>query len=285
MSGNSQLSLLKTRNFLPLFLTQAIGAFNDNALRNAITILITFDLAVNQGWNATLFVQAATALFVLPYFLFSAIAGQLADKYDKAVLARRIKLVEIAAMAFGAVSLYLQNPYAHLAVLFFAGTLAAFFGPIKYGVLPQYLKREELIGGNALIEVGTFVTILLGTMFGGFLVLESWGRPVLSAALVGLAAVAWIAATRMPAAPSASPDLEFDWNIPRQTAKLLGYARERHDVFWAVLGASWFWFLGTIILVQFPVFTKDVLLANEYVANIFIAIFTIGIGAGSMLTN
>ncbi|MGH6855849.1 MAG: 1-acyl-sn-glycerol-3-phosphate acyltransferase, partial [Aestuariivirga sp.] len=116
-------------------------------------------------------------------------------------------------------------------------------------------------------------------------VLESWGRPVLSAALVGLAAVAWIAATRMPAAPSASPDLEFDWNIPRQTAKLLGYARERHDVFWAVLGASWFWFLGTIILVQFPVFTKDVLLANEYVANIFIAIFTIGIGAGSMLTN
>ncbi|HUR42966.1 MAG TPA: acyl-[ACP]--phospholipid O-acyltransferase [Aestuariivirga sp.] len=285
MSEHSQLSLLKTRNFLPLFIAQAIGAFNDNGLRNAIIILITFDLAVNQGWNATLFVQAGTALFILPYFLFSAIAGQLADKYDKAVLARRIKLSEIAAMAFGAVSLWLDNPYLHLTVLFFAGTLAAFFGPIKYGVLPQYLRRDELIAGNALIEMGTFVTILLGTMFGGFLVLTWWGRPVLSVALVGLAVVAWIAALKMPAAPSASPDLKFDWNIVRQTGKLLGYARERRDVFWAVLGASWFWFLGTIILVQFPVFTKDVLLANENVANIFIATFTIGIGAGSMLTN
>ncbi len=290
MSEHSQLSLLKTRNFLPLFVAQAIGAFNDNALRNAIVILITFDLAVNQGWNATLFVQAGTALFILPYFLFSAIAGQLADKYDKAVLARRIKLIEIAAMAFGAASLWLDNPYLHLTVLFFAGTLAAFFGPIKYGVLPQYLKREELIGGNALIEVGTFVTILLGTMFGGFLVLdfplvESGGKLILSAALMGLAIVAWIAAIKMPAAPSASPDLKFDWNIVRQTGKLLGYAQERRDVFWAVLGASWFWFLGTVILVQFPVFTKDVLLADGYVANIFIATFTIGIGAGSMLTN
>ncbi len=285
MSEHNQLSLLGARNFLPLFVAQAIGAFNDNALRNAIVILITFDLAVNQGWNATLFVQAGTALFILPYFLFSAIAGQLADKYDKAVLARRIKLIEIAAMAFGAVSLWLDNPYLHLTVLFFAGTLAAFFGPIKYGVLPQYLKRDELIGGNALIELGTFVTILMGTMFGGFLVLLPWGKPFLSAALVGLGVVAWIAAVKMPAAPPASPDLKFDWNIVRQTGKLLGYAQERRDVFWAVLGASWFWFVGTVILVQFPVFTKDVLLANGDVANIFIATFTIGIGAGSMLTN
>ena len=285
MTDHGQFALLKTRNFLPLFVTQAIGAFNDNALRNAIAILITFDLAVHKGWNAELFVQAGTALFILPYFLFSAIAGQLADKYDKAVLARRIKLVEIAAMVFGAWSLYLENPYANLAVLFFAGSLAAFFGPIKYGVLPQYLKRDDLVGGNALIEMGTFVTILLGTMFGGFLVLEPWGRPLLSVALVGLAVVAWLAAVKMPEAPSNAPDLKFDWNIPRQTGKLIGYARERSDVFWAVLGASWFWFLGTVILVQFPIFTKDVLLANEYVANIFIATFTIGIGAGSMLTN
>jgi len=285
MSEHSQLSLLKTRNFLPLFVAQAIGAFNDNGLRNAIVILITFDLAVNQGWNATLFVQAATALFILPYFLFSAIAGQLADKYDKAVLARGIKLIEIAAMAFGAVSLWLDNPYLHLTVLFFAGTLAAFFGPIKYGVLPQYLKREELIGGNALIELGTFVTILLGTMVGGFLVLEPWGKPVLSVMLVVLGIAAWAATLKMPAAPSVSPGLTLDWNIVRQTGKLLGYAQERRDVFWAVLGASWFWFLGTMILVQFPVYTKDVLLADSYVANIFIALFTIGIGAGSLLTN
>ena len=284
MEHDSQLSLLKTRTFLPLFVTQAIGAFNDNGLRNAIAILITFDLAEKQGWNATLFVQAGTALFILPYFLFSAIAGQLADKYDKALLARRIKFAELIAMIFGVGSLWIENPYANLAVLFLAGTLAAFFGPIKYGVLPQYLRRDQLIGGNALIELGTFVTILLGTMFGGFLVLSDWGRPVLSVTIVGLALAAWAAAVKMPEAPGAA-DLEFDWNIPRQTLKLLGYARERIDVFWAVLGASWFWFLGTIILVQFPVFTKDVLLADEHVANIFIATFTIGIGAGSMLTN
>ncbi len=285
MANVNQFSLLTTRRFLPLFVAQAIGAFNDNGLRNAITILITFDLAVNHGWNATLFVQAGTALFILPYFLFSAIAGQFADKYDKAFIAQRVKLVEIGAMIFGAGALWLDNPYLDLMVLFFAGTLASFFGPVKYGILPQYLKREEVIGGNAMIEMGTFVTILLGTMFGGFLVIDTGGRQILSGALVLLSLIAWYAATRMPPAPSTTPDLEIDWNIIRQTGKLLGYTRERHDVFWAVIGASWFWFLGTVLLVQFPVFTKDVLLGDDVVANAFIATFTIGIGLGSLLTN
>ncbi len=285
MNEASQFSLLGTRRFLPLFVAQAIGAFNDNGLRNAITILITFDLAVNHGWNATLFVQAGTALFILPYFLFSAIAGQLADKLDKAFIARRVKLAEVGAMVFGAGALWLDSPYLDLMVLFFAGTLAAFFGPIKYGILPQYLKREEVIAGNAMIEMGTFVTILLGTMFGGFLVLATEGRQILSAALVALALLAWFATTRMPPAPSANPELDIDWNIARQTGKLIGYARERHDVFWSVIGASWFWFVGTVLLVQFPVFTRDILLANEDVANAFIATFTIGIGLGSMITN
>ncbi len=285
MNDASQFSLLTTRRFLPLFVAQAIGAFNDNGLRNAITILITFDLAINHGWNATLFVQAGTALFILPYFLFSAIAGQFADKFDKAFIAQRVKLVEIAAMVFGAGALWLDNPYLDLMVLFFAGSLAAFFGPVKYGILPQYLNRDEVIAGNAMIEMGTFVTILLGTMFGGFLVLETGGRKILSGALIFLSVAAWYATTRMPPAPSTNPELDIDWNIFKQTAKLMGYARERHDVFWSVIGASWFWFVGTVLLVQFPVFTKDVLLANEDVANAFIATFTIGIGLGSMITN
>lgn len=280
----SQFALLKSRSFLPLFVTQAIGAFNDNGLRNGIAILITFDLAVKQGWDAGLFVQAGLALFMLPYFLFSAIAGQLADKHDKAILARWIKLFELAAMVFGAFSLWLENPFMHLCVLFLAGTTAAFFGPIKYGVLPQYLKRSELIAGNALIELGTFVTILLGTIFGGVLVLSDWGRPILAITIVALGAIAWIAAFFMPSAPG-NKSIVFDWNVPRQTLKLLSYARERDDVFWSVIGASWFWFLGAAILAQFPVFTRDVLLADDTVANIFIATFTIGIGAGSMLTN
>jgi acyl-[acyl-carrier-protein]-phospholipid O-acyltransferase / long-chain-fatty-acid--[acyl-carrier-protein] ligase len=285
MDGHNQFSLLKTERFLPLFVTQAIGAFNDNGLRNAVAILITFDLAVRENWNAQLFVQAGTALFILPYFLFSAIAGQLADKYDKAIIARRIKLMEAFAMVFGALALWSDNPYEDLAVLFFAGALSAFFGPIKYGILPQYLKPHEVIGGNALIEMGTFVTILLGTLFGGFLVINPTGRLVLCAALIGLSLVALYAAWRMPSAPPMSPDLKVDWNVPRQTMKLLGYIRERRDVFWSVIGASWLWFIGTVMLVQFPLFTKDVLLGNDIVANAFIAVFTVGIGLGSMLTN
>jgi acyl-[acyl-carrier-protein]-phospholipid O-acyltransferase/long-chain-fatty-acid--[acyl-carrier-protein] ligase len=285
-SPPSQLSVLKTQRFLPLFISQGLGAFNDNGLRNGITILITFDLAVNHGWDATAFVQAATAFFVLPYFLFSAIAGQLADKFDKTMMARRIKAVDIGAMVFGAISLWLDNPFYHLAVLFFAGTISAFFAPIKYGIIPQLLDREELIAGNGLIEMGTFVAILLGTMFGGFLVLdEEWGRPILSISIIVLAVFAFIAATRMPVTTPVAPKLKLDWNIIGQTRKILGYARERIDVFWAVIGASWFWFVGTMLVVQFPVFTKDVLHADDIVANIFIAAFTIGIGAGSLLTN
>ncbi len=285
MDGEGQFALLRTRRFLPLFLTQAVGAFNDNALRNGIAILITFDLAIKQGWNAIYFVQAGTALFILPYFLFSAISGQLADKFDKALIAQRVKLAEIAVMVVGAGALWMDNAYVDLAVLFLAGSLAAFFGPVKYGVLPQYLERAELIAGNALIEMGTFVTILTGTLFGGFLVMLGWGRPVLSVALAGLAVVGWLSALRMPPAPPISPDLKIDWNILRQTAKLIEHARERWDVFYAVLGASWFWFLGTAILVQIPVFTRDVMLSNETVANLFIATFTVGIALGSMLTN
>jgi acyl-[acyl-carrier-protein]-phospholipid O-acyltransferase/long-chain-fatty-acid--[acyl-carrier-protein] ligase len=285
MSGQNQFSLLRTVRFLPLFVTQAIGAFNDNGLRNAVTILITFELADRQGLDATTFVQAATALFILPYFLFSAIAGQLADKYDKSWMARRIKLAEVAVMTFGAACLWLENAYLFLAVLFLAGTLAAFFGPIKYGILPQHLSREELIPGNALIEMGTFVTILLGTMYGGFLVRDEIGRPVLAATIIVLSIIAFLAALRMPQAAPSAPGHVVDWNILRQTRRIVGHARERYDVFWSILGASWFWFVGTMLLVQFPVFTKDILLANDVVANIFIAVFTVGIGAGSLLTS
>ena len=280
----SQFAILTSRSFLPLFVTQAISAFNDNAVRNGIAILITYDLAVRFNFDAALFVQAGLALFMLPYFLFSAIAGQLADKYDKATVARWVKVFDLAAMVFGGLSLYLENPVMHLIVLFLAGTTAAFFGPIKYGVLPQYLKREELIGGNALIELGTFVTILLGTLFGGFLVLQGVGRDILAISIIALAVVALVCAFFMPSAPG-DRSIAFDWNVPRATLKLLSYAREREDVFWSVIGASWFWFLGAAIMAQLPVFTRDVLMADDAVANAFIGLFTVGIGAGSLLTN
>lgn len=285
MDGHSQFSLLKTQRFLPLFVTQAIGAFSDNALRNAIAILATYVLAERWGWDAALFALAGTAIFILPYFLFSAIAGQIADKFDKAIIARRIKVMEAAAMAFGAHALWADNQYYDLAVLFFAGTLSAFFGPLKYGVLPQYLKPREVVGGNALIEMGTFVTILLGTMWGGFLVLQEGSRALLSASLILLSFVALYAAWRMPSAPPVAPNHKINWNIVTETWKLVGYVRERSDVFWAVMGASWLWFVGVILLSQFPVFTKQALHGNEFVANSFLACFTVGIGLGSLVTN
>ena len=223
----SQFAILKSRSFLPLFVTQAISAFNDNAVRNGIAILITYDLAVRFHFDAALFVQAGLALFMLPYFLFSAIAGQLADKYDKAKVARWVKLFDLVAMVFGGLSLYLENPYMHLTVLFLAGTTAAFFGPIKYGVLPQYLKREELIAGNALIELGTFVTILLGTLFGGFLVLQGVGRDILAISIIVLAVIAYGCSFLMPSAPG-NLSIKFDWNIPRATLNKL--ADERSSI-------------------------------------------------------
>ncbi|MFT3988203.1 acyl-[ACP]--phospholipid O-acyltransferase [Aestuariivirga sp.] len=285
MTEETQLALLKTRKFLPLFVTQAIGAFNDNALRNGIAVLIVYDMAQRQGWNATLFVQAGAALFVLPYLLFSAISGQLADLADKALVARRVKLAELAVMLFGAAALWLDNAWLDLLVLFLAGSLAAFFGPVKYGILPQYLRPDQLVAGNALIEMGTFASILLGTIFGGALVLAYPSRTLLSATIVVLAVIAYAAAWKMLPAPSSVEKGKIDWNVPRQTFKIIGYARERWDVFYAVLGASWFWFLGLAILNQLPVFTKDILHADQNVFNIFNATFTIGIGAGSMLTN
>ena len=229
MEGHSQFALLKTQRFLPLFVTQAIGAFNDNALRNAVIILITFDLAHRYGWNDSILVPLGTGLFVLPYLLFSSLAGQLADKFDKAVIARRIKLIEALAMAFGAHALWADSAVYDMAVLFIAGTISAFFGPLKYGVLPQYLKRNEVIGGNALIEMGTFLTILFGTMWGGVMVLDPGSRGILCTSIIVLSVVALYAAWRMPPAPPVAPDLKIDYNIFSQTIKLIGMVREKRD--------------------------------------------------------
>ena len=283
--SQGQLSLLRTERFLPLFVTQALGAFNDNALRYAITILIVFDLAPRLGINGGAFVAAGTALFILPYFLFSATAGQIADKFDKAVLARNIKGLEIGIMVAGWASLHTDWIWLQMAVLFLAGTQAAFFSPVKYGLLPQHLTRDELVGGNGLIEMTTFVSILLGTLFGGGIVLLGFGRDIVGAAVTALAVVGWLMARRIPAAPAPVPDLRVGLNLFAETKRILGYARDRSDVFEAILGISWFWFVGALMMTLFPPFTRDVLHADAAVANLFIGAFSLGIGAGSLLAN
>ena len=282
---HTQASLLRTERFLPLFVTQALGAFNDNGLRYAITILIVYDLAARLGINGGMFVGLGAALFIAPYFLFSAAAGQLADKYDKALLARRIKGLEILTMAAGWGSLYLDHIWLHLTVLFVAGTQAAFFSPVKYGLLPQHLTRDELVGGNGLLEMTTFVSILLGTLFGGSLVLGPLGKSIVGGTITALAILAYFMARRIPAAPPPVPHMTLNWNILSETRRILGFAAERRDVFEAILGISWFWFVGVMMLTLLPPFTRDALHADSAVANLFIATFTIGIGAGSLLAN
>ena len=281
----SQFSLLTTRRFLPLFVAQALGAFNDNGLRYAISILIIYDLADRLGIDGASFIALGTALFIAPYFLFSALAGQLADKYDKAMLARRVKFAEIGIMAAGWLSLYLDQVWLHLAILFLAGTQAAFFSPVKYGLLPQHLHDDELLGGNGLIEMTTFVSILLGVLFGGFLVLQAGGKAMVGATITILSVVGYLMTRHIPPAPPPAPDLSINWRLISETRRIIGFAAHRSDVLQAIIGISWFWFIGALMLTLFPVFTKDVLLADENVANLFVATFTVGIGLGSLLAN
>ncbi|WP_342643258.1 MFS transporter [Rhodoligotrophos ferricapiens] len=282
---NSQFGLLTKRRFLPLFITQALGAFDDNVLRNAIAILITFHLAVKQDLNAPLLVTVAAALFIAPFFLFSALAGQLADKYDKGSLVRAIKLGELGFAIVAGASLFTENAAFMLSVLFLSGTLATFFGPIKYGILPQHLNERELVGGNAMVETGTFLAILLGLLFGGLVVMTNHGIAIVAATMVVTAIAGYLVALAIPKAPPPAPDLKIDWNLLSATQAVLAYAFRDRVILQAMLCISWFWAIGAVFLAQFPSFTRLVLGADEAVSNLLIAAFTVGIAIGSLLCN
>ncbi len=283
--ASSQFSLLTTRRFLPLFLTQALGAFNDNGFKNALVILVTYRLAEAQGLSGPLFITIAAGLFILPFFLFSATAGQLADKYEKTWLIHRIKFAEIILMLLAACAFWLQSVALGLTVLFLLGTQSTFFGPLKYGILPQHLEKHELIGGNGLIETGTFLAILLGTLFGGLLILTENGLFWVSVFLLSLSIAGFVSSLYIPKAPAPAPALRVNPNFLGETVNIIRLTAERRSVFMAVLGISWFWFVGTIFLTQFPTLAKDHFYANEQVTNFFIAAFTIGIMIGSLACN
>ncbi len=283
--AHTQFELLTTRRFLPLFITQALGAFNDNGFKNALVILVTYRLAEQQSFSGPLFITIAAGLFILPFFLFSATAGQLADKYEKSWLIRRIKFAEILLMCLACLSFYLQSVSLGLVVLFLLGVQSTFFGPLKYGILPTHLKENELIGGNALIETGTFLAILLGTLFGGLLILMSDGLIWVCLTLTALSCAGFLAAQFIPTAAPPSPKLKVNPNFIVETLNIMKMAAADRTVFLSVLGISWFWFVGTIFLTQFPTLAKTVFSADEQVTNLFIAVFTIGIMVGSLLCN
>ncbi len=281
----NQFQLFRTPRFLPLFITQFLGAFNDNVFKNALVILITYVAAEKAELNSQLMVTAAAGVFILPFFLFSATAGQLADKHEKVSLIRIIKFIEILLMAGAVYGFYSQSTSFLLVILFLMGAQSTFFGPIKYGILPEKLKEDELISGNALIEAGTFVAILVGTIIGGLLILSSFGVGLVSFLVIFVAIGGWVSSFFIPTGLAADPSLKVDHNIFRETWKIVNYTRNHRDVFLSILGISWFWLVGATFLAQFPTYGKEIIGGNEQVVTLFLTVFTVGIGIGSLLCN
>jgi len=270
--------LITERRFLPYFCTQFLGAFNDNIYRYAFAILVTYFLAEELRG---VYLNAALIAFILPYFLLGAITGQLADKYEKAWLIQQIKLAEVLIMVCGCVALYFKNVPGMLTVLFALGSQSAFFGPIKYSILPQHVKPNEIMSANAYVEAGTFIAILLGQVLGGALSEQESYLPYLMAALVGFAILGWWSARMIPDAPAAAPDLKLSLNIYTKTIEIIKMARQDYGVFQSILANSWFWFVGALVLTLFPKFAIEILNGDPKVAIFLLATFTIGIALGS----
>lgn len=282
MEDKSQFRLLSERRFLPFFLTQFAGAFNDNLFKNALLLIVTYSAAGLLGMPLDVITNLAAMLFILPFFLFSGIAGQVADRYEKAAVIRWIKLAEVVIMGLAALGLWHGWHEVLLLLLFLTGTQSAFFGPVKYAILPQVLKDKELVGGNALVETGTFVAILLGTLVAGVMMKWPQAQQLVAVAVALLAVAGLISALLIPKAPAAAPDLKISLHPLRETWKLMAIARENHNVFLSILAISWFWFLGAAYLTQFPSFAKSDLMGDETVVTLLLAIFTIGVAAGSI---
>lgn len=279
----SQFGLLGTRRFAPFFWTQALGAFNDNAFRNALVMLVAFQMGLDDH-TVSLYTNLAPALFIIPFFLFSATAGQLAEKYEKSRIIRYVKLFEVGAMALAAYGFYTHHTSLLLIVLFMMGMHSTMFGPIKYAILPQALKRDELVGGNGLVEMGTQMAMLVGMIAGNSLMLVAGIGPVLaSGATIAVAVAGYLVCRSIPPAPATAPELKFNWNPFSETARVLAITRADRAVFNAVLGISWFWFFGTVLIAQLPMYTRETLGGDGSVNTLVLTLFSIGTGVGALL--
>jgi 1-acyl-sn-glycerol-3-phosphate acyltransferase len=280
---SSQFALLRQRRFAPFFWTQFLGAGNDNLFKFAFTVMVTYQVQV-QWLPPALAGLAIGALFILPFLLFSATSGQWADKLDKTRLMRFIKSLEIAIMALAGWGFVAASVPLLLACVFLMGLHSTLFGPVKFAYLPQHLNEREITGGNGVVEMGTFVAILLGNVAGGLLIgVPELGASYVAWACLGLAVLGRITAQFIPASPSTDPGLKINWNPFSETWRNLTLARGNIVVFRSLLGISWMWFFGAVFLSQFPSFAKDVLHGNEHVASVLLVVFSVGIGVGSLL--
>ncbi|MFK8017617.1 MAG: MFS transporter [Gammaproteobacteria bacterium] len=278
--------LLTERRFLPYFGTQFLGAFNDNVYKNAVIGLLTFQvvsLGVSGDASQQL-INLSAGLFILPFFLLSATAGQIAEKYEKSWLIRRIKIWEIIVMLVGSLAIVTRELSLLLLVLFMMGVQSSFFGPIKYSILPQHLNQSELTGGNALVEAGTFLAILIGMIAGGLMInVPGIGDYLVTGLILLLASLGYVSARQIPAAPATAPDLKINWNVVTETWRIIDHVRENRTVFLSIMGISWFWFFGSLLIAQMPAYGKLFLGGDQWVVTLLMAMFTIGIAAGSLL--
>ena len=280
-----QFALLKTRQFLPFFLTQALGALNDNVFKNALMLILTFSAAQALPWDINLVMNLAAGLFILPFFIFSAGAGVLADKIEKSQLIRFTKLAEITIMVLATLAFYFEQYLLQLGILFLMGTQSAFFGPVKYAILPQLVKPKALVGANALVEMGTFLAILIGTITGGILAGWDNATTAISATVVVLAIIGYLIATKIPAVSVDSKNAATPWRFRpiRQTIEVIKISKQNEGIFLSIMAISWFWFLGASYLTQFPNYAKSYLGGDNTVVTALLVAFSVGVAIGSLL--
>ncbi len=282
MSHSSQFNLLSKRRFLPFFVTQSLGALNDNLFKQSLILAILYKL--NIEGDRGIWVNLCALLFIVPFFLFSALAGQFGEKYAKDRLIRLIKLGEIAIMIVAAIGFAFDHLALMLVALFAMGTHSALFGPVKYSILPQTLHEDELVGGNGLVEMGTFLSILAGTIGAGIMLSSGNYTVIVSGVIISVAVLGYVASRAIPAAPADTPQLRLNWNIFSESwATLRMGLNQTPAVSRSVVGNSWFWFVGAIYLTQIPAYAKDWLYGDETVVTLILTVFSVGIALGSLL--
>lgn len=280
-----QFYLFSKRRFLPFFATQFLGALNDNLFKNALLVIVVSTAAADASSSTNFTTNLAAGLFILPFFLFSTLAGHLADRFDKAFLIRRIKFAEVVLMLAGSLALWQGNVDLMLGILFLLGVQSAFFGPIKYAIIPQHLSADELLAGNAQVGMGTFVSILLGTLVGGWLVIGPQGPTMVGLLIIMVAVCGWYSSSQIPDAPpeKVTDKTQLSFNPLRETAQNFRLAKQNPRVLYCIMAASWFWLYGSCFLTQVPNFVVSVLQGHPTLISILLGAFIIGVAIGSLL--
>ena len=274
---------MNERRFRPFFFTQFLGAFNDNVFKTALITLVAFHAVSLTSIDGGTLATMLPGLFILPFFLFSATAGQFADKFEKSQMIRYVKVFEIGIMLFASAGFFLHHIWLLATALFMLGMHSTIFGPIKYSYLPQHLKENELIGGNGMIEMGTFVAILLGQVLGAWAAMQSQHEVITSLVILLIAVLGYATSRGVPHSPAAAPSLKINWNPVTETYRSIQFIWRHQPIWLAIIAISWFWFYGATLLAQFPNFAKEVLYGDESVFILLLSIFSLGIGIGSLM--